>query len=216
MPTLAGVGAGPNLGLATAVRFGTEGFGVGLIARNHTRLADLRDALERDGVTTCSVTADIARPHAAGTALTEVTQHLGPIDVLLYSPLASVDWIKPVADTTSQDVRAILDLSLLGAVDSIQTVLPAMRQRGSGTLLFTTGGAAVAPNPARAGSAVSNAAQVAYARLLHDDLAPEGIHAAHVAIVGALGPGLKHEPAAVADILWRHHVERRDFQTVCE
>ncbi|WP_373464506.1 hypothetical protein [Streptomyces sp. V4I2] len=84
-------------------------------------------------------------------------------------------------------------MSLLGAIDAVQAVLPAMRERGRGTLLFTTGGAAVAPSAARASSAVSYCAEVAYARLLHEKLEPEGIRVAHTAIVGALGPGLQHE-----------------------
>jgi hypothetical protein len=56
---------------------------------------------------------------------------------------------------------------------------------------------------------------VAYARMLHEALADEGIHVAHTAIVGALGPGLQHEPEKIAEVLWRQHTERGDFQTVC-
>jgi hypothetical protein len=74
----------------------------------------------------------------------------------------------------------------------------------------------VAPSADRASSAVSYAAEVAYARLLHDALADEGIHVAHTAIVGALGPGLRHEPADIADLLWRQHTDRDDFQTVSD
>ncbi|WP_329342893.1 SDR family NAD(P)-dependent oxidoreductase [Streptomyces sp. NBC_01352] len=214
MPTLAIVGAGPNLGLATAARFGAEGFDVGLVARDHDKLRTMQDTLEKEGITTRSTATDITRPRAATTALTELAEHLGPIDVLLYSPLPSLDWIKPVTLTTSEDVRLSLDLSVLGAIDSVQAVLPAMRERGRGTLLFTTGGAAVAPSAARASSAVSYSAEVAYARLLHEELGPEGIRVAHTAIVGALGPGLQHEPAAVAGLLWRRHTEGGDFQTV--
>jgi NADP-dependent 3-hydroxy acid dehydrogenase YdfG len=47
---------------------------------------------------------------------------------------------------TSDQVQASLELSVLGAVDVVQAVLPQMRRRGRGTLLFTTGGAAVAPS----------------------------------------------------------------------
>ena len=215
MPTLAIIGAGPNLGLAAAARFGSEGFDVGLVARSRKRLDDLVGGLESSGVKAAGVTADIRRPPGTTSALTELIERLGPIDVLLYSPLPSLEWIKPVADTASGDVRASLELSVLGAVDAVQAVLPEMRRRGSGTLLFTTGGAAVAPSAERASSAVAYAAEVAYARMLHEALADEGIHVAHTAIVGALGTGQRHEPAAIADLLWRQHTERGDFQTVC-
>jgi len=216
MPTLAIVGAGPNLGMATALRFGTEGFAVGLISRNAARLHELADTLMDQGITAASEPADLRSPGAATVALAHLADTLGPVDVLLYSPLASVDWIKPVAETTSADMGAALELSVLGAVDAVEAVLPSMRERGAGTLLFTTGGAAVAPSADRASSAVSNAAEVSYARLLHDSLAGTGIHVAHTAIVGGLGSGLKHDPGVVADLLWRQHEQRDGFQHVVD
>jgi short-subunit dehydrogenase len=45
------VGAGPNLGLAVARRFGGEGFSVGLVSRTQAKLDDLAAQLEDDGVT---------------------------------------------------------------------------------------------------------------------------------------------------------------------
>lgn len=216
MPTLAIVGAGPNLGMAAARRFGAEGFDVGLVSRNASRLRALADALMDVGITATTEPADLRHPAEATVALAHLADTLGPVDVLLYSPLASVDWIKPVADTTSADMGAALELGVLGAIDAVEAVLPSMRERGRGTLLFTTGGAAVAPNAERASSAVSNAAEVAYARLLHESLAGWGIHVAHTAIVGGLGRNLQHNPDDVAELLWRQHVERRGFQHVVD
>lgn len=216
MPTLAIVGAGPNLGLAAARRFGTEGFNVGLVSRNVRNLQALSETLDQDGITTTTEPADLRNLGEATVALAHLADTIGPVDVLLYSPLASVEWIKPVAETSSADMGAALELSVLGAIDAVEAVLPSMRERGTGTLLFTTGGAAVAPNAERASSAVSNAAEVAYARLLHDSLAGAGIHVAHTAIVGGLGRNLTHDPADVAELLWRQHVERRGFQHVVE
>ena len=216
MPTLAIVGAGPNLGLAAAKRFGAEGFDVGLVSRNVRHLQALAETLTKDGITTTTEPADLRNLNEATVALAHLADTIGPVDVLLYSPLASVDWIKPVAETSSADMGAALELSVLGAIDAVEAVLPSMRERGKGTLLFTTGGAAVAPNAERATSAVSNAAEVAYARLLHDSLAGAGIHVAHTAIVGGLGRNLKHDPADIAELLWRQHVERRGFQHVVE
>jgi short-subunit dehydrogenase len=40
------VGAGPNLGLASARRFGHEGFSVGLVSRNQAELDDLAAQLQ--------------------------------------------------------------------------------------------------------------------------------------------------------------------------
>jgi NADP-dependent 3-hydroxy acid dehydrogenase YdfG len=140
MSTLAIVGAGPNLGLAAASRFGAEGFDIGLVARNTQRLEELRGTLGHRGIRAAAAAADIRRPQAVAQALEDLIERLGPVDVLLYSPSVVVEWIKPVAESTAADVRPHLELSVLGAIGAVQTVLPGMRERGGGTLLFTTGG----------------------------------------------------------------------------
>ena len=140
MSTLAIVGAGPNLGLAAASRFGAEGFDVGLVARNAQQLEELRGTLGQRSIRAATAVADIQRPQAVGPELEDLIERLGPVDVLLYSPSVVVEWIKPVAESTVADVRPHVELSVLGAIDAVQTVLPSMRERGGGTLLFTTGG----------------------------------------------------------------------------
>ena len=94
-----------------------------------------------------------------------------------------------------------------------RAVLGPMREAGRGTILYTTGGAAINPYPLRAGVGISFAGEVAYARMLHDELADHGIHVAHTAIAGRIAPGADHEPDDVADVLWSHHVGRATFQT---
>ncbi len=120
--------------------------------------------------------------------------------------------MKPILETSVEDVRGPLEFSVLGAVAAVSTVVGPMIERGSGTILFTTGGAAINPYPARAGVGIAFAGEVAYARMLHDELAGRGVHVAHTAIGGGIGPGLDHEPDAVADVLWRHLSERSEFQ----
>ena len=89
-----------------------------------------------------------------------------------------------------------------------------MLDAGRDTILFTTGGAAIKPYPLRAGVGVPFAGEVAYARMLHEEVAERGVHVAHTAIPGRIEPGGEHEPADLAEILWSHHTGRGDFQTV--
>jgi hypothetical protein len=51
-------------------------------------------------------------------------------------------------------------------------------------------------------------------RMLHDELRDKGVHVAHTAVGGRIAPGQDHEPDDVAEVLWRHHVERDGFQTL--
>jgi NADP-dependent 3-hydroxy acid dehydrogenase YdfG len=207
------VGAGPNLGAAVARRFGREGLAVGLVSRNEDKLAELTAALTADGLTAGYAAADIRDTDALSSAITGLAGRLGPVEVLEYSPLPAREFMKPILETTVDDVRGPLEFSVLGAVAAVTTVVEPMVQRGSGTILFTTGGAAVNPYPARAGVGISFAAEVAYARMLHDELAPRGIHVGHTAIAGRIAPGGDHEPADIADALWDQHVRRSAFQT---
>jgi short-subunit dehydrogenase len=207
------VGAGPNLGLAVARRFGREGFAVGLISRSESRLVEVSAQVRLDGITTASAAADIRDTEALVKAIEQLASELGPVEVLEYSPLPAPEFMRPVLETTVDDVRGPLEFSVLGAVAATRTVLGPMREAGRGTILFTTGAAAINPNPARAGVGISFAGEVAYARMLHDALRDEGIHVAHTAIAGRIAPGADNDPEDVAEVLWTHHVDRRVFQT---
>jgi short-subunit dehydrogenase len=208
------VGAGPNLGMAVAKRFGREGFAVGLVSRTQAKLDALALELERFEIRAAGAAADIRDPDALTAAIGALAEALGPVSVLEYSPLPAPEFMKPVLETTVEDVRGPLQFSVLGAVAATQAVLGPMRDAGRGTILFTTGGAAITPNPQRAGVGISFAAEVAYARMLHDELAGHGVHVAHTAIGGRIAPGEAHEPEDVAEILWRQHVQRETFQTL--
>ena len=92
-------------------------------------------------------------------------------------------------------------------------VIGPMLERASGTILFTTGGAAINPYPLRAGVGISFAGEVAYARMLHDEVKDRGVHVSHTAIGGRIAPGADHEPDDVAEVLWQQHRDRSVFQT---
>ena len=206
------VGAGPNLGAAVARRFGREGLSVGLVARDETssrRSRPTSRARDRRGATPPPTSGT---PTALSAAIASLAQRLGPVEVLEYSPLPAREFMKPILETSVDDVRGPLEFSVLGAVAAVTTVVQPMLERGSGTILFTTGGAAINPYPLRAGVGISFAAEVAYARMLHDELADRGIHVGHTAIAGRIAPGEDHEPDEIADVLWNHHIERSAFQ----
>jgi NADP-dependent 3-hydroxy acid dehydrogenase YdfG len=208
------VGAGPNLGSAVARRFGREGLSVGLISRTQSTLDDLAAQLGDDGITARGAAADIRDSDALTAAIERLAAELGPVEVLEYSPLPAPEFMKPILETTVDDVRGPLAFSVLGAVAAARAVIGPMLDRGSGTILYTTGGAAINPYPPRAGVGISFAGEVAYARMLHDEVKGRGVHVVHTAIGGRIAPGADHEPDDVAETLWRHHTERDTFQTI--
>ncbi|MGW2938180.1 SDR family NAD(P)-dependent oxidoreductase [Streptomyces sp. NPDC001156] len=213
MTTLALIGAGPGLGAAVARRFGREGFDIALISRSPEHLDALAADLQQDSITAQGFGADVRDPKALSAALDAATSTLGPIEVLQYSPVPHKDYMKPVQRTRPEDLQGPLAFSLFGPMTAVEQVLPDMRQAGRGTILFVNGGSAVRPHPERAGTSIAFAAESAYARMLHDSLAADGVHVAQLIIPGAITPGDEHtDPATLADTLWTIHQQRGDFR----
>jgi len=214
MTTLAIVGAGPGLGRAVARRFGREGFSVALVARDPEKLDGLVAELEGEGVTAAGFVADARDRAALTSALDAAAAALGPIEVLQYSPVPAREFMKPVLDTTADDLVGPLEMSVLGPATAVRNVLPGMRALGRGTVLFPNGASAVRPRGAVTGTSVAFAGESAYAQLLHEALAPEGVHVAQLIIPLGIGGGEPdHEPDAIAERLWSLHRERGGFRT---
>lgn len=75
------IGAGPNLGLAVAKRFGREGLAVGLVSRTQAKLDDLAAQLEDDGITAAAAAAEIRDADAPAGAISSLADRLGPVEV---------------------------------------------------------------------------------------------------------------------------------------
>jgi NADP-dependent 3-hydroxy acid dehydrogenase YdfG len=183
------------------------------VSRDKAKLDGLVEQFQADGTEASGEAADIREPDALVRAIGALADRLGAVEVLEYSPLPAPEFMKPVLETTADDIRGPLEFSIIGAVAAVQAVLGPMREAGRGTILFTTGTAFITLNPERAGVGVSFSGEVAYARMLHQVLAAENIHVAHTAVNGRIAPGEQFEPDAIADLLWRHHTERGEFQT---
>ncbi|MGW2523736.1 SDR family NAD(P)-dependent oxidoreductase [Streptomyces sp. NPDC001617] len=217
MTTFALVGAGPGLGLATARRFGAAGHNVALLSRSAGKLEELAEELTRDAIQARGFTTDVLDPSSLTAALHTAADALGPIEILQYSPAPRADFMKPVLDTSAADLDAPLSFSVKGPVTAVHAVLPGMRELGRGTLLFVNGGTAVRPHPDRAGTSIAFAGESAYARMLHDALAPENIHVAQLVIPGAIRPDAEHSsPDALAERLFAIHHKRDGFRHYSE
>ncbi|MFG3312138.1 SDR family NAD(P)-dependent oxidoreductase [Streptomyces albidoflavus] len=217
MTTFALVGAGPGLGLAAARRFGAAGHRVALLSRSADHLEPLVAELSRDGTEARAYPADVLAPDTLTAALGRAAEELGPVQILQYSPVPRADFMKPVLETTAADLDDPLAFSVKAPVTCVQAVLPGMRALGRGTLLFVNGGSAVRPAPRVAGTSIAFAAESAYARMLHDALAGENIHAAQLIIPGAIRPDAEHSsPDALAERLYALHTGRDEFRHYAE
>ncbi|MFJ8141422.1 SDR family NAD(P)-dependent oxidoreductase [Streptomyces sp. NPDC096013] len=216
MPTIAIVGAGPQLGLAIARTYGTHGYNVALTARNRARLEDLVGELTAEGISADAFPADVLDRAALTQALKDAAAHFGGIDVLEYSPVAGLQTVMTTpAATEPADVQHEMDFQLYGAIAATRAVLPAMREAGAGTLLFTTGAGSVDPVPQVANVNAAAAALRNWVINLHKELDGTGVQAAHVAIDVSIGtPAIPGFPAAqpeeISPVYWDLHTTKRD------
>lgn len=215
MTTIAIIGAGPGLGAAVARRFGAEGFAVGLISRNQSHLDALAEELAKDDIQAKGFTADVRDPASIAAALERVTETLGPIEVLQYSPLPQKDFMRPVLETTPADLVGPIEFSIYGPVAAVHQVVPGMRFLGEnrGTILFVNGGSAVKPGRNVTGTSVAFAGQAAYVQLLNEVLGEEGIQVSQLIIGGGIIEGdPEKDPDVLAGHLWDLHVNRDRFR----
>lgn len=207
--TLALVGAGPGLGLALAKRFGAAGFQVALLARNPDKLDQLVARLGELGVSGRPYVADVTDRPGLATALAQVESDFGAIDVLEYSPVPGVAPV-PAAETTPESILDVFEPQVLGGVTAAGAVLPGMRARQDGTLLFTTGASSVHPIAMMGNAGIAAAGLRNYALALHQAVAADGIFVAHVALDLFIEPGAgEADPDALADRYFELY-ERRD------
>lgn len=213
MTTMAIIGAGAGLGAAAARRFGAEGFSIGLISRNESHLAALVDELGQAGITAQGCTADVRNQATLELTLRHLATTLGRIEVLQYSPLPAREFMLPVLETTAADLVGPVEFSIYGSATAVHQVLPGMRTLGRGTILFVNGGSAVTPGPNITGTSVAFAGQAAYAQLLHQALAGEGIQVSQLIIPGAIVAGdPQKDPEILAGHLWDLHTRRDRFR----
>lgn len=217
MTTVAIVGAGPGLGAATARRFAAEGFAAALVSRSREHVDALAADLVAEGVRARGYVADVRDGAALGSALAAAAEAQGVVEVLQYSPLPHRDFLKPLARTSRADLVAAHEFAVLGPLAAVDAVLPGMRATGRGTVVFVNGGSAVRPRAGVAGTSVAFAGEAALARLLHDDLALEGIHVAQLIVPGEIVAGHpRKDPAVLAQRVWEMHTGRTGFRTVAD
>jgi NAD(P)-dependent dehydrogenase (short-subunit alcohol dehydrogenase family) len=215
--SIAIVGAGPQLGLAIARTFGSQGYDVALISRNRTKLDDLVGTLTAEGITAAAFPADVLDRDALTQALKDAAAQFGGIDVLEYSPVAGLDTsaMTTPAETDLVHVQHEIEFHLYGGIAATKAVLPAMREAGTGTLLFTTGAGSMNPQPPTAHIDTATAALRNWAINLHKELADTGIQAAHIGLDVTIGtPTFYGRPQATANqlapIYWDLHTTDRD------
>ena len=207
MPLIAIVGAGPGMGGGIARTFAEKGFDVALISRTQAKVDALAAGLRADGCTARGFAADVLDQTSMRAALRLVKEAMGPIDVLEFSPAdPSLPRESPL-DVTVKGAQAQLDFYVLGGIAAVQSVLPEMTQRGSGTIIVTTGGSSVFPNANFGNIALAAASLRNWTLSLHAATEGTGVQVAHIAINAWIGNQPGAEIESITPLYWQAHTD---------
>ena len=197
------VGAGPGLGTSVARRFAREGFGVRVLARRESTLADLRSALAGYEVPFTGYTADVGRAHELEQALSAAIDDDGAPEVVVYN--AAVVRADVPGDLTSEELTQTFEVNVSGAVVTALATIPSMQDHGAGTFLVT--GGMPRPIPSHFSLSLGKAAVRAVISMLADYYGPSGVHVATVTVTDQIGPHGAFDPDLIAEEYWRLHRE---------
>jgi NADP-dependent 3-hydroxy acid dehydrogenase YdfG len=157
-------GASKGIGRATAAEFARRGHRVIATARDPRTLAGLR--VDR------RLTLDVTDPETIARAVREA----GQVDVLVSN--AGEIFYAAVEATPPAAFARLLDLNTIGALRVAQAVLPGMRARGRGRLLFVSSVAGRIAQPRQGAYAATKWALEALVEALVIEAGPLGIEAA--------------------------------------
>lgn len=222
--TLVVCGHGPGISDAVARRFGREGYGVAILARNAERLGQAATALSQAGVTAKAFPCNLGDADAVKATLKDVAAALGPITTLHYNAYSGGGG--DLATVSASDLRSAFDVSVTGLVAAVQEALPSMKA-ANGAVLVTGGGFAyydpqvdaMATNFGVPGLALGKAAQHKLVGLLAERLRQEGVYVGEVVVMGmvkgtAFDSGQATlEASDIAERFWQLHL-KRDVQSV--
>jgi NAD(P)-dependent dehydrogenase (short-subunit alcohol dehydrogenase family) len=134
-------GGGRGIGAATAVALAQQGAAVALLARTTNEIESLAETIRAAGGTALAVAADVSAATQVQAAVAQVTDTLGPVDVLINNA-AIIGPIDAIERVDSDAWERTLRINLLGAFYCQQAVLPAMLARGWGRIVNVSSGAA--------------------------------------------------------------------------
>jgi NAD(P)-dependent dehydrogenase (short-subunit alcohol dehydrogenase family) len=154
-------GCSSGIGRATALELTARGYEVIATARRHESIADL--AVAR------ALTLDVDSDESVAAAQATV----GPVDVLVNNAGFGIEG--PVEEVPLAEVRRAFETNFFGAARMIQAFVPAMRERGSGTIVNVTSVAGVVAGPLAGYYSATKFALEALSESLHLEVGHFGV-----------------------------------------
>ena len=166
-------GASSGIGRALAKEFARLGAKVGLLARREEHLIALAGEIRAAGGIVEVIRGDVREHARLKEGIHELEGKLGPADILIAN--AGVGSSNTLEDLNVAGGETVIRVNLLGAMYSIDAVLPGMLKRGNGQIVAVSSLAAYKGLPGAAAYSASKAGLNAYVESLRIQLHGKGI-----------------------------------------
>jgi len=227
------VGLRWGVGGAIAQKFAKEGFFTVVTTRNAANASGLAAAIREQGNESAIVELDLVSQDSISSAFEKIRRDAGDPEVLVYNAgyLEGRD-LPPEKELLEHVPVEYLDTGLHVAARGpflvAQQVLPAMRQKGSGSFLFSNNSSSLRGRKRQTGQSLyyPRVLMRALAQVLTEEYSEHGIHVANVVIDGTIdSPGTRAlprnqnrrdliiNPEKIAEAFWYLHTQDRSCWT---
>lgn len=166
-------GASSGIGNGLALEIAARGGRLALVARREDVLNEIVSEIRAQNGTAIAVGADVRDANAMKQAADRVRSELGPIDVLIAN--AGIGGTDQIFKLDPARVAEVININVLGAVNSVAAVLPDMMERNSGQLVAIASLAGYRGLPKSAAYCASKAALSSFFESLRIDLRHTGV-----------------------------------------
>lgn len=186
-------GASSGIGRATALLFAREGAKLVVTARRQSELDTLIGEIEASGSEAVAVVGDVKDESLARQLVDTALSRFGGLDVA-FNNAGIVGAMKPASELTLAEWHEVLDTNLTAAFLGAKYQVPAMIERGGGSLIFTSSFVGYTVGmPGMAAYAASKAGLIGLTQTLAAELGGHRVRA------NAILPGGTDTPASITN-----------------
>ncbi|TMK18727.1 MAG: SDR family oxidoreductase [Actinobacteria bacterium] len=184
------VGVGPGIGREAALALAREGADVALGARTEERLREVAVEVEALGRKAVCVPTNIAKEDECAALADACVQAFGRIDALVQNAFKQPP-MRRIEDESAQEWERAFKINVIGSLSMAKAVLPAMKERRSGSIVFVSSLSARNADVELGAYSAAKAALLSVARTMAREWGGYGIRVNSVAPGHVWGPNLQ-------------------------
>ncbi len=199
-------GASRGIGAAAARAFAQAGANVALTARNADAIAELAGEIGENAI---AIPCDVSRYWEVEAAVEACLKTFGTLDILIGNA-GVIDPISHLSEADPDGWGKAIDINLKGVFHGMRAAMPVMQQKGGGTIITVSSGAATNPLEGWSHYCASKAGALMLTRCAHAEGAQHGLRVLGLS-PGTVATRMQREIKAsgvnpVSELDWSDHI----------